>query len=648
MDPLLPGDPRRIGDYRLEGRLGAGGMGQVYLGLSPGGRRVAVKVIRPDHAGTPHFRERFAREIEAARRVHGFYTAEVVDADPAGEPPWMATAYIPGRSLDRAVRDDGAMSAERVRALGAALAEGLAAIHRSGIVHRDLKPANIVLAETGEPRIIDFGIARARDAGTFTAHGAVLGSWAYMSPEHVGEGEITEASDIFSLGSVLVFAATGRSPFDAPAVPLITRRILAADPDLDAVPGPLREVIAECLAAHPGDRPTAQRLLTRLTGLEAATRPDPPEAPGGWAPPPQPRTVTGPDRPTRPSPARRLTRAVLQSRTGRWSIAVVLVATLAAAVIPTVWERPLHTIDLDDGAGPMQFGPDGRLHIIDGRQIVIWNPRTKKRSTVKLPAGIWANRLAVSRDDKAIAAAITAGIYLWRRQKPGEAFRPTVLQRPIERSPTLPTLRERTPVHTVVFTPDGKTMASDWGKDIRLWDVATGHVRTTLKSHKSTVMSLSYSGDGKILASADAEGAVLLWDPATGRSTALVRRAPEARVALSPDGRTLAISDRDTVAWWDVATRRSRYTLSRRGYPADMAFSPDSRVVAFARGTDLPKQNGSLEVWDTRKNANLRKTTSDVRQDWSVAISADGRYLAAGIGGKVKIWKMPKPDDDHR
>ena len=165
VDGLQPGDPGNVGVYRLLGRLGAGVMGQVFLGVSPGGRKVAVKLIHPVHAGAAQFRERFAREIEAAQRVGGFHTAPVVDADPHADPPWMITAYIDGPSLQEAVDRDGPLPPDQVRILGAGLAEGLAAIHARGLVHRDLKPGNVILAADG-PRIIDFGIARAADATT--------------------------------------------------------------------------------------------------------------------------------------------------------------------------------------------------------------------------------------------------------------------------------------------------------------------------------------------------------------------------------------------------------------------------------------------------------------------------------------------------
>ncbi|MGW3566565.1 protein kinase domain-containing protein [Streptomyces sp. NPDC000941] len=263
MDDLLPADPDRIGPYILEGRLGAGGMGQVYLGRSPGGRHVAVKVIRPEHARNPQFRRRFAREVEAARAVGGFHTAQVIGADPDATSPWLATAYIPGPSLHEVVTTDGPLTPDALRALGAGLAEGLAAIHARRLVHRDLKPSNVIMATDG-PRIIDFGIARSVDASALTSLGVVIGTFAFMSPEQVRADQAGPASDVFSLGAVLGFAATGRGPFDAETIPAIVHRIISEPPRLGDLSGPLRDTVEACLAKEPDDRPAIADVLARL------------------------------------------------------------------------------------------------------------------------------------------------------------------------------------------------------------------------------------------------------------------------------------------------------------------------------------------------------------------------------------------------
>ncbi|MEE2055244.1 serine/threonine-protein kinase, partial [Nocardiopsis tropica] len=245
MDPLHASDPPRIGDYRLLSRLGSGGMGQVYLARTPAGRNLVVKVIRPEFAAEAGFRARFAREAEAARRVGGFHTAQVVDADPEADTPWIATAYITGPTLQEAVREGGPLEGSALRALALGLAEGLKAIHACGLVHRDLKPANIVLAEDG-PRIIDFGIARPLDGDNMTTQGAVFGTLPYMSPEQTDGSRVGPASDVFSLGTVLAYAATGTSPFMGTTMAETLRRLIGPPPDPGDIDPDIRELVREC------------------------------------------------------------------------------------------------------------------------------------------------------------------------------------------------------------------------------------------------------------------------------------------------------------------------------------------------------------------------------------------------------------------
>ncbi|MGA4541736.1 serine/threonine-protein kinase [Uniformispora flossi] len=271
-EPLRQGDPHAVGDFRLEGRLGGGGMGQVFLGRSLGGRPVAVKLVRPELAGDPGFRRRFAKEVEAARRVGGFYTAQVVDADPDADPPWLVTAYIPGPSLHQAVETHGPLSREGIAVLGAGLAEGLRAIHDCNLVHRDLKPSNVILAADG-PRVIDFGITRALDTTSVTLSRTVVGTPSFMSPEQARGHEIGPAGDVFSLGLVLAFAATGRSPFGTGQAEAIIYRIVHDEPDLNGVPADLADLVQRCLAKNPADRPDVADILkglaspARTTGL---------------------------------------------------------------------------------------------------------------------------------------------------------------------------------------------------------------------------------------------------------------------------------------------------------------------------------------------------------------------------------------------
>ncbi|TDC81631.1 serine/threonine-protein kinase [Actinomadura sp. 7K507] len=263
MKQLQPGDPRDVGPYRLEHRLGGGGMGQVFLGRSRGGRPVAVKVVRPELAEAREFRRRFALEVEAVRRVGGFYAAQVVDADTDADPPWLVTAYVPGPSLHEAVKRHGPLPPEATAKLGAGLAEGLAAIHDCELVHRDLKPSNVILADDG-PRVIDFGIARALDATSHTVTRAVVGTASFMSPEQARGGVVGPPSDVFSLGVVLAFAAVGRTPFGVGSPTAVIYRIVHDEPDLTGVPASLADLAGACLAKDPRDRPGVGDILDRL------------------------------------------------------------------------------------------------------------------------------------------------------------------------------------------------------------------------------------------------------------------------------------------------------------------------------------------------------------------------------------------------
>jgi hypothetical protein len=255
--------------------LGTGGMGRVYLGRSAGGRLVAVKVIRADLSGDPEFRARFRREVEAARKVHGFYTALVVDADADGPVPWLATAYVAAPSLGQAVASGGPLAPDAVQSLAAGLAEGLAAIHRAGVVHRDLKPSNVLLAADG-PRVIDFGISRAAEASSLTQTGLIIGSPGYMSPEQAEGRDVGPASDVFSLGAVVCFAATGHGPFGSGSAAALAYRVVHGVPDLGGVPGGLRYLLERCLAKDPGSRPAAAAILAELASMR----------PAGWTPAP--------------------------------------------------------------------------------------------------------------------------------------------------------------------------------------------------------------------------------------------------------------------------------------------------------------------------------------------------------------------------
>jgi len=264
---LSPGDPESIGGYTLVDRLGSGGMGVVYLGRSDSGRRVAVKLVHPAYAQDEEFRTRFRQEVAAARRVSGAFTAPVVDADPDAVQPWMATSYVPGRTLSDIVAKVGPLGGHELRVLALGLVEALQDIHRVGMVHRDLKPSNVLMAEDG-PRVIDFGISYAVDNEALTMTGRLIGTPPFMSPEQfTAPRDVTGASDVFSLGSVLVYAASGNRPFDASSPYLTGYQVMYEPPDLDGVAEPLRSIAERCLDKDPAARPELGELRRMLRTL---------------------------------------------------------------------------------------------------------------------------------------------------------------------------------------------------------------------------------------------------------------------------------------------------------------------------------------------------------------------------------------------
>jgi hypothetical protein len=346
VEPLAADDPRQVGGFRLQARLGAGGMGRVYLGHSPGGRPVAVKLVHPELARDPEFMQRFRREVAAAQAVGDVYTAAVVAAGPDDSPPWLATSFVAGPSLAELVGQAGALTEDAVWRLAGGLAEALQAIQAQGLVHRDLKPGNILISADG-PKVIDFGISRTTDGTVLTATRMTIGTPGYMSPEQAEGGPVGPASDIFSLGSVLAFAAGGAGPFGSGEMFAVAYRVVHGDPDLSRVPASLLPLISACLAKDPADRPSPVELMTDVAAQSAAYQEIVPgqfwpaavaavveASAAAGVPPPAPAPVaatpTGPARDGQYPPAT-VAAAPRWRRGPRWLLPAVLGTAVAAA-----------------------------------------------------------------------------------------------------------------------------------------------------------------------------------------------------------------------------------------------------------------------------------------------------------------------------
>jgi WD40 repeat protein/serine/threonine protein kinase len=679
MEQLKPGDPSRVGNYRLIGRLGEGGMGQVFLGLSPGGRQVAVKVIHPGYASGKQFRERFAREIEAARRVGGFHTASVVDADPGADPPWMVTAFIHGPSLQQAVAEDGPFSLERVCGLGAGLAEGLAAIHACGLVHRDLKPSNVILAGDG-PRIIDFGIARAAEASPMTTAGMVVGTYSYMSPEQL-RGEVAgPASDVFALGCTLAFAATARVTFGDDSIVTVVYRITSEPPDLTGVTEEhgFRQLVSECLAKNPADRPSLATILERLaeTGSAAeaylAETDDPaegvPEVPsraGAAEPPPYP--YEAPPAEARPYAAAEPGSGQAGFRSGA---GVGLDSGRAAEPSsPDALYEPTQTIRTGDRTAPGQAsgqqhtGPD----LAHKDQLPAWEIAQTGRPG---GSGRGSRRtLLIVAAAAVVAIGAIVGVLLATStpKKPGHPVavqssahgttHPSVSPS-VHSSPGVPSQPE-----VALHDPGGKNVFGDvFGSETvlatgdsadssYLWNVTTGKLIATLKDPNSNgVNSIAFNAPSNSYAMADANGNIYLWNASSDRITATLSNGSRDndRIAISPDGSMVAVgSNGGSTYLWDVAGGKpgSNPTTSLHDPGGKnvygVAFSPDGTLLA-AGDTD-----GSTYLWNVA-TGQLTATFKDPGSQglYDIAFSPNGNLVAVSdvssstSDGVVYLWNV--------
>ncbi|MFG2001020.1 protein kinase [Spirillospora sp. NPDC048911] len=602
--PLQPGDPDRVGVYRLLGCLGSGGQGVVYLGESPTGERVAIKVLHVRLSGDPRARDRFVREIDASRRVSPFCTARVLDVDTSGDRPYVVSEYVDGVSLARLVMDEGPRDPGALQRLAIATLTALVAIHQAGIVHRDFKPGNVLCGPDG-PRVIDFGIARVLDATTMQTTGA-LGTPAFMSPEQILAGDVGAPSDMFSWAATMAYAALGRSLFGNDNIAAVTYRILNEPPDLGVAMGePLRGLLTACLAKEPGERPTAQQALLSLLGQDGA----------------EPVTQQPASEPV-PVPA--LAVAELSAERGRskhphrLTVLLAAMGTLVVLAIPV--GAYLVSNQGDGGKGGSSSGSGGPT-TAGPLKVTASLVRTLKNHTSNVET------VRFGLDGKAFCSSTYNGtVRLWKNALQG---------------PSAVIAQQSRPYFSMAYSPDGKYLAASSDPTVELLDVKRRRVAGTFSGHTGRVFAVAYGPDGKTVASGGEDKTLRLWNADTKESIATFKghKGPIESVAYSPDGKTLATASHDkTVRLWDIESKASKFTLKEHTDKVfAVGFSPDGKtLVTGGGGTDH-----TVRLWDPSNGKALAKLDGHSANVESVPFSPDGRLLATGgHDGKVILWDV--------
>ncbi|GAA1254891.1 hypothetical protein GCM10009665_51890 [Kitasatospora nipponensis] len=697
---LKAADPREVGGYRLLGRLGHGRLGEVFLARSRGGRLVALRVVAPEVSADARFRERFRATVASVRAVSGFYVAQVVDAGPDDSPLWLAGAYIPGPSLAEAVAAHGSMPQETVRVLGAGLAEALEAVHAAGLLHRDLTPGNVILADDG-PRVTDFALAHTwEDAHPSRTVAAVPGS--FLSPEQVRTGVSEPASDVFALGALIVFAATGAPPFGRDAGSAALHRIVAEDPDLSGVPAPLLGLVSACLAKDPAERPSLQQIRELLTSAGPASVRPASALPTTWLPPSLADMVV-----ERQTDAQARERTATPSR--RTVLALAGGGALAAVGVPVaLWRgsrggsttrhgsgaasgagmagtrghalkvQPLRTMGVgaQSKVYDVAFSPDGMFLASgtdDGQINVFRDPGGLGADAVLTVPEVdssMINSVAFSRGNLLAGsymlppdfntgniAGDRLGVTVWQVTPTSEiaSFKKVVSVVSDTEGTTLSL------GNAVALSPDGRLVALGRsgrgcvGK-VQVWEVGSGRRLADLvvgpggAGMTSAVMCVAFGPDSAVLAAgygSDQTNGVQLWDTASFTPTAtlaLDRVAPDnliTSLSFSADGRTLIVSY-GAVDLWDMTSHQLKTTIgtpdSRYDYAA---LSPDGTTVAVS----VSGGQGDVLLWDVPTRTQAASVSAGRGGAESLAFSPDGKLLAAATAttdllGAVELWTV--------
>ncbi|MFE3457844.1 WD40 repeat domain-containing serine/threonine protein kinase [Nocardiopsis aegyptia] len=573
MQPLTPDDPTAVGPFRLLTRLGAGGMGQVYLGRDASGATAAVKVVRADIADDPRFRARFAREVRTAQKVRGPFTPAVMAADPDAPVPWMATAYVPGPTLKQAVGDDGPLPPRSLTVLAIGLARALRSIHEAGLMHRDLKPGNVLLSPSG-PQVIDFGIARAVEGTVLTREGEAFGTPSYAPPEQIMGQETSPRSDVFSLAGVVVFAATGQGAFGRGPAEAVMTRVLSEEPRLSEVPGgPLRDLLARCLDRDPARRPDADDLVRALSGLPL------PSADEGWLPASVTQTIQVRDGELRAviaAPSRQLpepsANATGTRRPPRHPVGPTHPVPAPQPPHPSQPSHPAGATDTTDATGRTSPHPP--------------RPGRRRRTRRLLAAGSGALALVT-------AAAVTAVVLADRSGGgPDAAVDPSPSESPSAADASDDEEGTGTDaltgdVSALTFVPSGLLVTTT--DTVTLWDWETGEL---LRDFGPAVGDVAVGASGT--GATTARGGIALWSTEDPDETGFLRPEDD-QVSVGPldvsaDGARVAASSRvpdgdndsaHTVRIQDTGTGESVAEFEHYRRPDVLRFSPDGAYLVL-------------------------------------------------------------------
>jgi eukaryotic-like serine/threonine-protein kinase len=653
---LRDSDPSEVGGYGIEDRLGSGGMGVVYLARSASGRRLALKVVHAQYADDDEFRTRFRREVAAARQVSGAFTAPVVDADADATRPWMATLYIPGEDLGTHVRRHGPLPPTELRELAAGLAEALRDIHRAGMVHRDLKPANVMLAEDG-PRVIDFGISRAAEfaaSDVLTQTGRVMGTPPYMSPEQFSSPQdVGPAADVFSLGSVVVYAATGRGPFDSPSPYETAIRVVDGEPELDGVPDELLPFVRLCLEKHPKSRPTTGELLALLRD--------------GRLPEPSPRPEDDSTPAESPAPRRRRRRKLLIAS----SLGALLLAAAATLTVVTVDAEPSPaTRDLPAGwqawqakdtrdADDTAMGPFTRCAVAGGGLICAGDDVKAARFELATGKVAWSRPVDPTPDDTGSSEGEMLGtrggrVYVYEnnevpnKKKPGTMISDYAIQALDARTGSVvwsrrvwhgtesnaPSLGTDGTQANVGVVPRGVLTVDP----VRTWsytllDADTGKPLWRRPLPKADMCELRAVGGNGYLLCSDAGGErakVIRIDPATGAARWTVGVSGSLRWAGQADGRLLFLddgaADYRTLTAIDIADHTQHTVRMTHPVSSDNTATVSDGTVFFTTSS------GRVQAVDPRTGRRLWDSRSSIEGPGPPLASGAYVFIASPAG----------------